>query len=63
MIPERRLKELENQARQLHAKDGVWRADLYEWKYPPKIEPTPPKFDGIETIASVMGRKELYLIR
>ncbi len=63
MLTERRLKELENQARQLRAKDGVWRyPEKILWILPPKIEPTPPQHDGIETIASVMGRKELYLI-
>ena len=63
MLTERRLKELENQSRQIRAKDHVWRANLYEWIYPPKIEPIPQKWNGIETIASVMGRKELYLVK
>jgi hypothetical protein len=63
VIDERRLAELKNQSKQLFAKDSSWRyPEMYVWIWPHKIEPIRQPFDGVLTIASVMGRVERVII-
>lgn len=60
----RNFEKLELQKRQMRANDSSPVNPKLAIKYPVQIEPTQQKHDGIETIASVMGRKErVYILK
>jgi hypothetical protein len=62
-MTERRLKELKNQSAQLIAHHWYSTKEVdFKPVMPPEIEPIRQPFDGVLTIASVMGRVERVII-